>query len=96
MSTTLTSLAPGRAHRSENQPSGALRLMLLTAALSAGAGALATAALDRLTDASAPLHLAAVASKGSPNVVGRDPGVPDAGTVFSGRETPPEEPVATF
>jgi hypothetical protein len=97
MSTTLTTLASGHVVRGETRSSGALlRLLLLTAALSATAGALATAVLDRLANASAPPRLAPVAAQAPVTAGGRDPSVPDAGSVFLGREAAPEDPVATF
>lgn len=97
MSNGLRTLASRHSVRGETRPSGALlRRLLLTAALSATAGALATAALDRLADASAPPRLAPVADQVPVSVVGRDPSVPDAASVLFGREAQPDEPVASF
>jgi hypothetical protein len=97
MSTSLATLASGHIVRGETRPSGALlRPLLLTAALSATVGALATAMLDRLADPGAPPRLAPVVAQVPVAAVGRDPSVPDAGSVLFGREALPDEPVATF
>jgi hypothetical protein len=69
---------------------------LLTAALAVAAGALATAALDRMPGAGAPARPAPEAAQIPVTAVGRDPSEPDAGSVRFGREALPDEPVATF
>ena len=97
MSSTPTPLSSGHPTRGETRVSSApLRLLLLAAALSATAGALATMALGRLVDASVPKRVASVAAQVPETAGGRDPSVPDAGSALFGREDLPDEPIATF
>lgn len=97
MRTRTMTLASHPAARAESRSWSALpRQLLLAAALLATAGALATAVLDILADASAPRHLAPVAAQVPVAAGGGDPSLPDARSVFLGREVAIEEPVATF
>ena len=98
MSTSHMTLASGQFVHALTRPSGTLLRLLLTAALSATVGVLATLAMDRLADASAPPRLATVpvAAQVHATAGSRDPSVPDASSVFSGREVVPDEPVETF
>lgn len=82
--------------RAESRSSNELLRLLVTAALSASAGALVIAVLDRVAGSSAPPRAASVAVQVPVAVGGRDPSVPDAGSVFFGREVVLDEPVATF
>ena len=75
---------------------GPLRLVLATAALSAAAGAMATALLDRLASANAPARIAPPVASLPAAADGRDPSLPDAGIVLGGREAASEDPVPTF
>ena len=92
-----TPLAINHVFRRQPGPWGLLlRLLLLTTALSVAAGVLATALLDHLFDARAPSRPALVAVPIHGTTGSRDPSVPDAASVFHGRETVPDEPVASF
>lgn len=100
MTSHATTLASGHGARRETRPSALLmRLLLLTSALSALAGAvLATAVLDRLAEASAPPHLAPVPAPASAPTTtgGRDVGVPGSDNVFFGRPATPDDPAGSY
>jgi hypothetical protein len=78
-----------------------LRILLVAAALSAGAGVAAVTLLGRLVGAGAapqpvPAPPAQAAIPLVPTAAAGDTTVPDAASVFAGRELALEEPAPTF
>lgn len=75
-----------------------LRLVAVAAAMSVVGGLLAPSLLDAIAGPAFPVVIAAPASATPRLAVAlrADASVPDASRVFSGRETPTEEPAPTF
>lgn len=73
-----------------------LRHVPIAVVVLAAGGLLATAAFDRMADVTAAPRLVPTPSAAPVVATARDPSVPDASTVFSGREVEIEEPAPTF
>lgn len=76
--------------------SSVLRILPAAVVVLAACGMLATAAFDRSADLTEAPRLIPAPSAAPAAVAARDTSVPDASTVFNGREVEVEEPIPTF
>lgn len=84
--------AQGETHRSTHL----VPLMLVTAALSAAAGGLGVALLDRLADAGASPRVTSTVASEPLAAPSRESPVLTASSVFAGREAAPDDPMTGF